>query len=431
MILPKIRVLAATDAVHSRSGRRGADLRVPGAARTDRHRGPRGPRARRSPLPHRGPHGRPLRARPGPLPLLRRVCAHAPRATSASRTTTASDRRRAAASSCTPGMERVPFDEGAVRPDVRRFFRQSLQLREVCAGGDGSVEMELNATGNVNFDLGRFGIGFTASPRHADGVAVSGPVTAAMAEALAICWEAVAEPKLLIACGTEACSGGLFAESRAIDRRFFGHPPPTSGRRAPRPTRWPHRRHPTCSDTKNATDHATPAHHLLLVLQDRALHLRRGLRHDLAHRARGHHTPPWIEQKEFLDLLTLAQSVPGPIAVNTSVFVGYKLRGLRGAAAAVLGTVRRRSRSSSSSRSSSPASATTPLSTPRSRGCARRSSPSSSGPCCRSRAACTGHAARHRRHGPAHLGAGLVADLPACRSRRAGHRLGTLHRKKG
>lgn len=120
-----------------------------------------------------------------------------------------------------PGMERVPFDEGAVRSDVRRFFRQSLQLREVCAGGDGSVEMELNATGNVNFDLGRFGIGFTASPRHADGVAVSGPVTAAMAEALAICWEAVAEPKLLIACGTEACSGGLFAESRAIDRRFF------------------------------------------------------------------------------------------------------------------------------------------------------------------------------------------------------------------
>lgn len=47
----------------------------------------------------------------------------------------------------------------------------------------------------------------------------------------------------------------------------------------------------------------------------------------------------WIEQREFLDLLTLAQSVPGPIAVNTSVFVGYKIRGLRGAAAALLGTV--------------------------------------------------------------------------------------------
>lgn len=47
----------------------------------------------------------------------------------------------------------------------------------------------------------------------------------------------------------------------------------------------------------------------------------------------------WIEQREFLDLLTLAQSVPGPIAVNTSVFVGYKVRGLRGAAAALLGSV--------------------------------------------------------------------------------------------
>lgn len=47
----------------------------------------------------------------------------------------------------------------------------------------------------------------------------------------------------------------------------------------------------------------------------------------------------WIERKEFLDLLTLAQSVPGPIAVNTSVFVGYKVRGLKGAAAALLGTV--------------------------------------------------------------------------------------------
>ncbi len=47
----------------------------------------------------------------------------------------------------------------------------------------------------------------------------------------------------------------------------------------------------------------------------------------------------WIESKEFLDLLTLAQSVPGPVAVNTSVFVGYRIRGLRGAAAALLGTV--------------------------------------------------------------------------------------------
>ncbi|OUN76932.1 NADH:ubiquinone oxidoreductase [Alistipes sp. An54] len=119
------------------------------------------------------------------------------------------------------GDSRVEFDPKRVRPEIRRCFRQALQLREVSAGGDGSVEMELNATGNVNFDLGRYGIGFTASPRHADGVVVSGPLTAQIAEALEICYDAVAEPKILVMCGTEACSGGLFAESRALDRSFL------------------------------------------------------------------------------------------------------------------------------------------------------------------------------------------------------------------
>lgn len=120
-----------------------------------------------------------------------------------------------------PGQTCVPFDPASVRPEVRKCFGRALQLREVSAGGDASVEMELGATGNVNFDLGRFGIGFTASPRHADGVVVSGPITANMAEALDICYEAVAEPKIVVACGTDACSGGLFADSRALDRSFF------------------------------------------------------------------------------------------------------------------------------------------------------------------------------------------------------------------
>lgn len=120
-----------------------------------------------------------------------------------------------------PGDTRIAFDASHIRPGIASFFGQALQLRQVCAGGDNSIEMELNATGNVNFDLGRFGIGFTASPRHADGVVVTGPITKNMAEALEICWEAVAEPKLLIACGSEACSGGLFADSRAVDRSFF------------------------------------------------------------------------------------------------------------------------------------------------------------------------------------------------------------------
>lgn len=120
-----------------------------------------------------------------------------------------------------PGMTAVPFDPATARPELARCFGQSLHLREVSAGGDASVEMELGATGNVNFDFGRFGVAFTASPRHADGVVVTGPVSTNMAEALQICYDAVAEPKLLVACGSEACSGGLFAQSRAVDRSFF------------------------------------------------------------------------------------------------------------------------------------------------------------------------------------------------------------------
>ena len=124
-----------------------------------------------------------------------------------------------------PGMDRVPFDPAAVREQIVTTFGRALKLRQVSAGGDASVEMELNATGNVNFDFGRYGVEFTASPRHADGVVVSGPITANMAEALRICYDAVAEPKILVVCGSEACSGGLFADSRAVDRTFLGEHP--------------------------------------------------------------------------------------------------------------------------------------------------------------------------------------------------------------
>lgn len=120
-----------------------------------------------------------------------------------------------------PGDRSVAFDPEAVRREIVGYFGRSLQLRQVCAGGDGSVEMELNATGNVNFDLSRYGIGFTASPRHADGVVVTGPISRNMAEALEICYAAVPDPKLLIVCGTDACSGGLFAGSPALDRSFL------------------------------------------------------------------------------------------------------------------------------------------------------------------------------------------------------------------
>lgn len=113
------------------------------------------------------------------------------------------------------------FDTSVIRPEIARYFGQALQLREVSAGGDCSVEMELNATGNVNFDFGRYGVGFTASPRHADGLVLTGPISQNMAEALDICYNSIAEPKILVVCGSEAISGGLYADSPAVDRSFL------------------------------------------------------------------------------------------------------------------------------------------------------------------------------------------------------------------
>jgi Ni,Fe-hydrogenase III small subunit len=84
--------------------------------------------------------------------------------------------------------------------------------------------MELNAANNVQFDISRFGIDFVASPRHADGIVITGPITKNMAEAVRICYDATPEPKIIVLVGTDAISGGLFAGSPAIDRSFLeGH----------------------------------------------------------------------------------------------------------------------------------------------------------------------------------------------------------------
>ena len=93
---------------------------------------------------------------------------------------------------------------------LRSLVGRSLRLRQVSAGGCNGCEVEANAIGNVVFDAGRFGIEFVASPRHADGILVTGPVTENMAEALQITYEAVADPRLVIAAGACAISGGLF-----------------------------------------------------------------------------------------------------------------------------------------------------------------------------------------------------------------------------
>ena len=104
---------------------------------------------------------------------------------------------------------------------IRSYFGRSLKLRQVSAGGCNGCELELNALNNVNFDMGRFGIEFTASPRHADGIVITGPITKNMEKALRICYEAVPNPKLVILTGSCAISGGVFQESKEIDRKFL------------------------------------------------------------------------------------------------------------------------------------------------------------------------------------------------------------------
>ncbi|MDR0385875.1 MAG: NADH:ubiquinone oxidoreductase [Prevotellaceae bacterium] len=115
----------------------------------------------------------------------------------------------------------VPFRQNLVREEIRRIFGRALKLRQISAGGDNSCEMELNAAGNVNFDMGRFGIEFLASPRHCDGIVITGPVTQNMEEALKICYDAIPSPKIIILAGTDAISGGLFAGNAAVKRSFI------------------------------------------------------------------------------------------------------------------------------------------------------------------------------------------------------------------
>lgn len=103
----------------------------------------------------------------------------------------------------------------ALDREMRRLLGRSLQLRQVSAGGCSGCEAELSATGNVVFDLGRFGIRFVASPRHADGIVVTGPVTTNMESALREAYMAVPSPKIVIAVGACAISGGPFAGADA------------------------------------------------------------------------------------------------------------------------------------------------------------------------------------------------------------------------
>ncbi len=100
----------------------------------------------------------------------------------------------------------------ALEEKSRRLFGRSLKLRQVSAGGCNGCEVDVNVLGTVVFDLGRFGIQFVASPRHADGILLTGPVTENMHLALQKTYESIASPKLVIAVGACAISGGPYVD---------------------------------------------------------------------------------------------------------------------------------------------------------------------------------------------------------------------------
>lgn len=123
----------------------------------------------------------------------------------------------------TENMSKEEFEKTAieVKKEITSIFSKSLKLRQVSAGGCNGCEMELNACSNCNFDMGRFGIDFVASPRHADGIVITGPITKNMAYALEDCYKSVPAPKIVIVCGACAISGGIYQNSSEIDCEFF------------------------------------------------------------------------------------------------------------------------------------------------------------------------------------------------------------------
>ncbi len=117
-----------------------------------------------------------------------------------------------------PAVEDAALAEVAASLDraARRRLGRSLAIREVDAGSCNGCELEIHALNNAFYDLERFGLRFVASPRHADVLMVTGPVTKNMREALERTYNATPGPKWVVAVGDCAFDGGLFAESYAV-----------------------------------------------------------------------------------------------------------------------------------------------------------------------------------------------------------------------
>jgi Ni,Fe-hydrogenase III small subunit len=102
-----------------------------------------------------------------------------------------------------------------LRSEILRLFRGALAIRHVDAGSCNGCELEIHAVNNVYYNLEALGARFVASPRHADMLLVTGPVSRNMETALRRTWEATPDPKLVVATGDCACTGGIFGESYA------------------------------------------------------------------------------------------------------------------------------------------------------------------------------------------------------------------------
>lgn len=136
-----------------------------------------------------------------------------------------------------PGHDATMLAELSEKLDAaaRRRLGRSLSIREVDAGSCNGCELEIHALSNVFYDLERFGLRFVASPRHADVLLVTGPVTDNMREALERTYRATPDPKWVVAVGDCACDGGVFAGSYAcvgsaakvipVDLHIRGCPP--------------------------------------------------------------------------------------------------------------------------------------------------------------------------------------------------------------
>jgi len=110
----------------------------------------------------------------------------------------------------------------ALQGQMKKLFGRSLKLRQVSAGGCNGCEVDINVLTTLAFDLGRFGIQIVASPRHADGLIVTGPVSHNMLTALQKTYDAVPSPKLVIAVGACAISGGIFRDHEKVHNGVEG-----------------------------------------------------------------------------------------------------------------------------------------------------------------------------------------------------------------